>query len=85
MRKPRKRFETAVALDAQSSSKPHNMDSSAVVFSATVMLCRVWGMVRAVSAMMKASRASVLASPGCRSATLRMVRPGRYAMCIPMS
>jgi hypothetical protein len=39
----------------------------------------VCGMVRAVSAMMNASRASVFAFPGYRSAIRRIDKPGRYA------
>jgi hypothetical protein len=40
-------------------------------------------MVRAASAMINASRASVLAVPGCRSAIRRMASPGRYATAAP--
>ncbi len=42
------------------------------------VLRRVWGVVRAASAVTAASRASVLVLPGVRSATLRMVGAGRY-------
>jgi hypothetical protein len=38
----------------------------------------VWGMDRAVSAMMNASRASVLALPEYKSAALSFANPGRY-------
>jgi len=41
------------------------------------------GMVLAVSAMMNASRASVLACPGYRSAIRRIDRPGSYATWWP--
>lgn len=45
----------------RSSSKPHSIDNSAMCSSAIVIPRSVWGMVRAVSAMMYASLASVLA------------------------
>ena len=67
-----------VACFAKSSSKPQSMVSSASCSSAIWMERSVWGMVRAASAMMNASRASVFASPGCRSAIRRIASPGRY-------
>jgi hypothetical protein len=49
---------------ARSSSKPHSIDSSPACSSATTMERSVCGRDRAASAIIAASRASVLASPG---------------------
>ncbi len=60
--RPRIRFEVAVACLAKSSSKPHNIESSAACSSASTTERNVCGRDRASSAMMAASLASVLAS-----------------------
>ena len=43
------------------------------------------GIDRAACAMIAASRASVFASPGCRSAIRRIANPGRYPTSTPSS
>jgi hypothetical protein len=58
VRRPRIRFDAAVACLARWSSKPQSMDSSAACSSATAMERRVCGMVLAASAMIAASLAS---------------------------
>lgn len=74
---PRIRFEAAVACLAGSSSKPPSIDGSAACSSATTMERKARGRDLEASAIIDASRASVLASPGRKSAIRRMARPGR--------
>lgn len=71
------RLEVRVASAARSWSKPTRTVSSAVISSVSSRERRVCGMVRAASAITAASLASVLASPGYKSAIRRMARPGR--------
>lgn len=77
VRRPRRRLLVAVTWPATSSSNPQSIVSSATCSSASCKERSACGIVRAASAMMNASRASVLASPGCRSAMRRIARPGK--------
>lgn len=52
-------------------------DRQAASSSQVLIALRVWGMVRAASAMTAVSQASVLVLPGVRSAILRIDDPGR--------
>ena len=83
--RPRSRLLMRVASPARSSSKPTIISSSATVSSSSSIERRVCGIDRAASAMTNASQASVLASPGQRSAIRPIVRPSRYATAQPMS
>ena len=67
-----------VACFAKSSSKPRSPPVRPACSSATWLERSVCGIVRAASAITYASRASVFASPGCRSAIRRIASPGRY-------
>ncbi len=61
------------------------MLSAAVSSSEVLMARRVWSIVVAVWAMAAASRLSVLALPGDRSAMRRIDSPGRQPTISPMS
>ena len=77
MSRPRIRLLVAVICPARSSSKPDSTVSSAIVSSSSFSTRRVCGIDRAAAAITAASRASVLAEPGCRSAIRRIARPGK--------
>ena len=64
---------------AGSRSGPVSMLSAAVSSSEMLTARRVWGMVRAAWAVTAASRLSVLAAPGVKSATRRTDAPGQVA------
>src|SRR5665811_1114616 len=80
---PRMRFLPATSCFTRSSSTPHTTRSSATTGLGATNGRTAWGMLRAVSAMMRASRTSVLAWPAKVSATCRIRRPGRYTTGSP--
>ena len=75
--RPRMRLETWLTWRARSRSKPVSMLSAAASSSLDVIDLSVCGMVRAALAITAASRRSVLADPGDRSAMRLIDRPGR--------
>jgi len=78
--RPRIRLLTRVASPARSSSNPTRTSSSARGPRRRYRRgAGSAGMVRAASAMMNASRASVFACPGYRSAMRRIASPGQVA------